>query len=415
MESYTVYRGSQGNSSAMWAARSAWFGRCFGLLFAFLASWLTATSAFAATCSHRCNYQISKDGYTYSVSATQYYPCGPAWPSNGCAIVQSQIVARISPTRLNGSWTLTCGNIQAYSASILNTPTPTVTATPTNTPTCTATPTATATATRTASPPPTVTATATATPTPTPTQIPLTPIAECVDVQTDGSLLARFGYQNNGSSTISIPIGSKNQFAPGNQDVGQPEEFFTGRVTNVFTVAFPSTSTLQWILGNTSVQASIATDRCQGAPIECTDTDIREFLMTLDSNAAAQRKIVRRLANRILSSTRSGAIQKQAKAYLKAADELYATQWSDIWSSFSVISKNCSNCAAVDKQPEIQTLTTRSQSFVTLSQQVLRTLRQSSGGRVSTSSQSLNNQVASLHQSSVKTANSLPRFESSCN
>lgn len=255
----------------------------------------------------------------------------------------------------------------------------------------------------------------TPTPTSTPTEIPVTPIAECVDVQTDGSLLAHFGYQNNGSSEVSIPVGSKNQFTPGNQDVGQPNQFFTGRVTDVFTVAFPSTSTLEWILGDASVQVSIATDRCAGDPITCTDTDIREYLMTLDGNAAAQRKIVRRLANRILSTTRSSALQKQAKAYLKAADDLYVSQWTAIWSSFSVISKNCSNCAAVDKQPDIQALSTRSQSYVTLSQQVLRTLRQSSGGRVSTSSLSLNNQVATLHQSSVKTANSLPRFESNCN
>jgi hypothetical protein len=245
--------------------------------------------------------------------------------------------------------------------------------------------------------------------------IPVTPIAECVDVQTDGSLLAHFGYQNDGSSSVSIPIGSNNQFMPGNQDVGQPNEFFTGRVVNVFTVAFPSTSTLRWILGDTFVDVNIATERCQGAPIECTDTDIREYLLTLDGNAAAQRKIVRRLANRLLSVTKSSAVQKQAKAYLKAADDLYVAQWTAIWSSFSVISKNCSNCAAVDKQPDIQALSTRSQSYVTLSQQVLRTLKKVSGGSVSTSSQSLNNQVAALHQSSVKTASSLPRFESNCN
>jgi hypothetical protein len=371
-------------------------------------------TASAATCAHKCNYTISKDGYTYSVVGTAYYSCGFNWPSNGCSIVQSQIVPRISPTRLSGSWALTCGNIHAFQATILEAPTPTPTSTPTSTPTATATPTATRTPTTTATPTPTCTATPTVTPTPTATQIPVTPIAECVDVQTDGTLLAHFGYQNDSSAAIQIAIGAKNQLTPGNQDVGQPNEFFPGRVVDVFTVAFPSTSTLRWVLGDTFVDVNIATERCQGAP-QCVDTDVSKTLAILDGNAADQRKMVRRLANRILAVTKSATVRRQAQAYLKSADDLYLAQWSDVWSSFSLVVKNCTNCAAVDKLADIQALSGRSQNFVTLSQQVGRALKKASGGRLSVTSQNLVNQVAALHQSFLKSANSLPRFESKCN
>lgn len=232
-------------------------------------------------------------------------------------------------------------------------------------------------------------------------------------MQTDGSLLAHFGYQNDNSASIQIPVGAKNQLTPGNQDVGQPNEFFPGRVVDVFTVAFPSTSTLRWVLGDTFVDVNIATERCQGAP-QCVDTDVSKTLALLDGNAADQRKMVRRLANRILAVTKSATVRRQAQAYLKAADDLYLAQWSDVWSSFSLVVRNCTNCAAVDKLADIQALSGRSQNFVSLSQQVGRALKKASGGRLSVTSQNLVNQVAALHQSFIKSANSLPRFESKC-
>lgn len=489
--------------------RSPWaYSRVLLALFAFVATQMYSANALAATCSHTCGYSITKDGYTYSVRGISYYPCGLAWPTNGCAVIQSQIVPRISPTRLNGSWTLTCGNIVSYSAAILATPTPTATETPTSTPTSTATPTNTPTftststatpthtptntstatasptvtptwtATSTATPTntPTVTHTATRTPTPastltptntptdtptqtptstptntptqtptntltstptntatpiatdTPTQtptptptptstsspIPVTPVAECVDVQTDGSLLAHFGYQNNSTSTISIPLGEKNRFEPGNEDVGQPTDFLSGRITDVFTVSFPSTSTLSWFLGDAVVDATIATERCQGSTIECTETDNTKNLTLLDMAAANQRKLTRTLANRILGMKPNPSNRAKALAYLKEADRLYLAQWSDIWGSFSKVTKNCTNCAAIDKNPDIQTLSNRSQSFVTLSRRVARTLQSLGRGKLSSTSRSLVNRIAALHQEFLKTAAALPRFESSC-
>jgi len=233
-------------------------------------------------------------------------------------------------------------------------------------------------------------------------------------VQSDGSLLAHFGYQNNGAASVTIPVGARNRFTPGNEDVGQPTEFLSGRITDVLTVSFPSTTTLSWILGDAIVNATIATERCQGSTIECTETDNTKNQGLLDSAAANQRKLCRSLANRILTMKPNAATRSKARAYLKEADTLYLAQWSEIWGSFSKITKNCTNCAAIDKNPDIQALSNRSKNFVTLSRQIAKTLKTMSRGKLSSTSLSMVNRVASLHQEFLKTAVSLPRFESAC-
>jgi hypothetical protein len=236
-----------------------------------------------------------------------------------------------------------------------------------------------------------------------------------VDVQTDGSLLAHFGYQNNSSTTIVIPVGTNNRLTPGSDDQGQPTQFIPGRITDVFTAAFPSTSTLRWILGDATVDVTISTERCQGAPIECTDTDNSKNLALLDNIAADQRKLIRRLANRILALKPNAATRAKAQSYLREADAIYLAQWSAIWGSFSSITKNCTNCAAIDRAADIQTLSNRSQNFVTLSQRTGRTLRALGRGKLSVTSASIIKRIATIHASFLKTAASLPRFESKCN
>jgi len=70
--------------------------------------------------------------------------------------------------------------------------------------------------------------------------VPVTPIAECVDIQKDGSMTVHFGYQNTSATTVKVPIGVNNKFIPGKEDIGQPTEFFTGRVTNAITTTVPA-------------------------------------------------------------------------------------------------------------------------------------------------------------------------------
>jgi hypothetical protein len=75
-----------------------------------------------------------------------------------------------------------------------------------------------------------------------------------------------FGYQNSGATAVKVPIGENNKFTPGNQDIGQPTEFFTGRVTNAITATLPAGGTVRWILGNSYVDGNVTTQRCQVAP-----------------------------------------------------------------------------------------------------------------------------------------------------
>lgn len=126
--------------------------------------------AAAQTCTKTCGYTISKDARVYNVTARVIYPCWRGWSSRGCAIIQGDIVSRLSPTTLSASWGLSCGNIHSFTATLVETPTPTPTSTSTNTHTPTVTPTDTATLTPTETP--TATATATSTPTRTPSATP---------------------------------------------------------------------------------------------------------------------------------------------------------------------------------------------------------------------------------------------------
>jgi hypothetical protein len=82
--------------------------------------------AIALACSHTCYFNINKDGYTYSVSATAVYSCSRSWPSWGCTFLHDETLARINPSALSASWNLSCGNTHSYSATIVGSPQPPV-------------------------------------------------------------------------------------------------------------------------------------------------------------------------------------------------------------------------------------------------------------------------------------------------
>ncbi len=66
----------------------------------------------------------------------------------------------------------------------------------------------------------------------------IVPILECVQRNQNGSWTARFGYLNQTSSAVTIPVSTNNYFTPGNQNRGQTTVFQPGRVTNAFSVTF---------------------------------------------------------------------------------------------------------------------------------------------------------------------------------
>jgi hypothetical protein len=95
----------------------------------------------------------------------------------------------------------------------------------------------------------------------------LIPLLECVDNNGNGTYTAHFGYLNNGSSVITLPIGSKNMFVGGDKDRGQPTVFYPGEHLSEFTVVFDALDTIKWLLKadgdrRHQVEASATSEAC---------------------------------------------------------------------------------------------------------------------------------------------------------
>lgn len=228
-------------------------------------------------------------------------------------------------------------------------------------------------------------------------------------------MLAHFAYQNDGAESLKVPVGSKNRFAPGKEDLGQPTEFFKGRVNNVVITAIPAGATLRWILGDAFVDANITTVQCQPAPLNCTDTDIKNILAQIDSISANMKKIVNRISGRVLLTKASSTVKRKAQSYIDRADLLYAEQWSDVWGNFPQVIRMCPACRQIDKSVSIAELNARQKALyrlVKLSAQLLdsadpRGQLPSPDGLVTWATK-LNGQFSVATQE-------LPRFQSSCN
>jgi hypothetical protein len=76
----------------------------------------------------------------------------------------------------------------------------------------------------------------------------LIPLLECVDNNGNGTYTAHFGYLNQSGATISLPVGPKNMFVPGQQDFGQPTVFLPGEHLSVFSVVFSGSTDITWML-----------------------------------------------------------------------------------------------------------------------------------------------------------------------
>ena len=248
-----------------------------------------------------------------------------------------------------------------------------------------------------------------------PVTVKITPITECVEVQRDGSLVARFGYKNDGTAQIDLPVGAQNYFAPGALDRGQPRTFLTGRITNLFTVPFSSTETLQWVIGGAVTSASIATGRCQASNIGCVETDNSQVLASLDGVSRGQRTNVMRLTRKLLNLQSSGPLAQKAQTYREVAHSLYLEQWTAIWGTFPKISKNCSACAAMDMSTDISAISSRSQRLLRIARQSAALLKEARRGNLRGDEQELVTTSADLHDRFIEFSQELPRFESKCN
>jgi hypothetical protein len=94
------------------------------------------------------------------------------------------------------------------------------------------------------------------------------PFLNCIVMNADGSITARFGYENSTRAAITVAVGLDNFFTPGTQNRGQVTTFQPGIVNNAFSVTYPNLSSLGgWFLKGPdgvlrSVVVSITAPRC---------------------------------------------------------------------------------------------------------------------------------------------------------
>ncbi len=86
---------------------------------------------------------------------------------------------------------------------------------------------------------------------------PVKPTLEFVEDNGDGTCTAHFGFLNENSYSVVIPIGTapQNYFSPSPQDRGQPTVFPPGRHYDVFTVQFVGTSLVWNLAGRTQTSS----------------------------------------------------------------------------------------------------------------------------------------------------------------
>jgi hypothetical protein len=243
----------------------------------------------------------------------------------------------------------------------------------------------------------------------------LTPIAECVERNQNGSYTARFGYRNAANNAVAVAVGSFNGFLPAPEDRGQPEIFNPGLSTNVFSTVFPAGSSLAWRLGNAVVEASENLTRCS-APV-CQEVPIGEIQTFLDTNALKQDANVKQFVRRIKRNAGNNkSLIALADSLKRQSATLYQLQWEGVWTKFSSTIVSCVGvgCVQTDQQDNIDTVISRSAEHLGLSSRAANALKKARGGRLEREDKRLLSNAQKLHKENKLKAEEIPRFESQC-
>jgi hypothetical protein len=105
----------------------------------------------------------------------------------------------------------------------------------------------------------------------------VTPVLECVFPLEAGGYVALFGYSNENTTTVEVPIGDTNRFDPKPIERGQPTKFAPGRTIGAFTVNFDGKNLVWWLTGNRAIATDDST-QCDKPPVPVGTGSPQSFL-----------------------------------------------------------------------------------------------------------------------------------------
>jgi hypothetical protein len=128
------------------------------------------------------------------------------------------------------------------------------------------------------------------------------PFLECVyhDTHT-GQYNASWGYTNNYTSSITIPIGSGNSFSPSPANQGQVSTFAAGTHDNVFTTTWSGSGSVTWNLTHSATASSTST-ACSTNPVPIAGSGTLTWILLGAAFVATAIVITRRARRRPTAS-----------------------------------------------------------------------------------------------------------------
>jgi len=132
------------------------------------------------------------------------------------------------------------------------------------------------------------------------------PFLECVYHDTGtGQYNALWGYTNNYTSSITIPVGSGNSFSPSPADRGQVSTFSPGTHDDVFSTTWSGSGDLTWNLTH-SATASSASTACATNPVPIAGSGTLTWILLAVAFVGAAVVIARRAGRRPTASRSAG-------------------------------------------------------------------------------------------------------------
>ncbi len=112
----------------------------------------------------------------------------------------------------------------------------------------------------------------------------VTPTAQCVWNNGDGSVDGVFAYSNPNADTVTLPIGADNDLSSTVSSLGgpQPTDFLAGTHTDVFVVSFLDSGTVSWFVKSPLFANGVTATLAADTPACATDPKEETYVLVLD-------------------------------------------------------------------------------------------------------------------------------------